>query len=158
MPYDRDLPELGRVGDLLQQVPHLQPLLRGLDEAAGPRRRGLEEAQRRNDLGVAGRADDLVESDALFAQVLRVDLNLELLVTHAPDRDVRHSRHAHQARPHHPPRDHRLLDRRRRLSEASPIIMTLFDEDSGASSVGGFDTLGSACAWVSRSSTSWRAR
>ena len=44
------------------------------------------------------------------------------------------------------------------LSEDRPIISTRFEEDSGCSRVGGLDTFGSACAWVSRSSTSCRAR
>ena len=44
------------------------------------------------------------------------------------------------------------------FSEESPIIRTRFEDDSGCSKVGGLDTLGSACAWVSRSSTSCRAR
>ncbi len=43
-------------------------------------------------------------------------------------------------------------------SDDSPIMSTRLEEDSGCSSVGGFDTRGSACAWARRSCTSWRAR
>ena len=37
-----------------------QPLVRGIDEAAGPRRGGLEEGQGRDPERIAGRADDVV--------------------------------------------------------------------------------------------------
>jgi hypothetical protein len=44
------------------------------------------------------------------------------------------------------------------VSEDSPIIITRLEDDSGWSSVGGFDTRGSACACARRSWTSCRAR
>jgi hypothetical protein len=39
-----------------------------------------------------------------------------------------------------------------------PIMSTRLDDDRGCRSVGGAETFGSACACVSRSWTSWRAR
>ena len=85
-PLDRHLAELLRVRDLVEHVADLEPLLRSLDEAAGAGSRGLQEAQRRDHLRVARRLDDLAQRDVPVAQALRVDLHLELLVAHAPDR------------------------------------------------------------------------
>ena len=45
-----------------------------------------------------------------------------------------------------------------RAEDDMPIMRTRLEVESGCSSMGGFDTFGSAWAWVSRSSTSWRAR
>ena len=89
------------------------------------------------------------QRDVPVAQPLGVDLDLQLLVAHAPDRDVRDAGDAHQARPHRPARDHGLLDRRDSSSEDSAIIITRLDDESGCSIVGGLETFGSACAWVS---------
>jgi hypothetical protein len=44
-PLDRNLGDLGRIGQLLQQVPYLEALLRCLDESAGARGRGFQEAE-----------------------------------------------------------------------------------------------------------------
>ena len=158
VPSTGTLPELLGVGDALEDVADLQPLLRRLDEAAGARRRGLEEAQRRDDLRVAGRRDDLVERHVAVAQALGVDLDLQLLVAHAPDR----RRWRRRGRPSaagasssaRSPTSRSATAR----SEESPIIITRLDDDSGCSIVGGLETFGRACAWVSRSWTSWRAR
>jgi hypothetical protein len=43
--FDRHLPELVGIGELLEDVADLQPLLRGLDESARAGRRGLQEAE-----------------------------------------------------------------------------------------------------------------
>ena len=96
---DGNLAQLRRVGDLLQQVPHLEALLRRLDEPTGAGCRRLEEGQRGDDLGVAGGSNDLAQCHASLTQPLGVDLHLQLLVAHAPDGDVGDSRDAHQARP-----------------------------------------------------------
>ena len=107
---DRHLPELLGVGDLLEQVPHLEPLLRRLDEPAGTRRRGFEEGQGRHDLRVAGGADDLRQGDPVGLQALGIDLDLELLVAHPPDGHVGHPGDAHEAWLDRPPGDDGLLD------------------------------------------------
>ncbi len=41
--------------------------------------------------------------------------------------------------------------------EDSATIITRLVDDSGWIIAGGFETFGSACAWVSRSATTWRA-
>ena len=41
--------------------------------------------------------------------------------------------------------------------DLSPIIATRLTDASGSTMIGGLPTLGSACAWVSRSWTIWRA-
>ena len=108
---DRDLAQVLRAGDVVEDVADREPLGRGLDEATGSGHRSLEIADRRGDLRVAGGADDLVERDVLVAQLLRVNLDLDLLVAHAPDGDVRDTLHAHQAGADRPAGDDRLLDR-----------------------------------------------
>ena len=113
--FDGNLAELLGIGDLVEDVANLQALLRRLDEAAGARNGGLEVAHRGRDLRVAGGADDLAQRDVLLTQPLGADLDLDLLVAHAPDGDVRDARHAHEARPQRPARDDRLLDRRQVL-------------------------------------------
>ena len=45
-----------------------------------------------------------------------------------------------------------------RSSDDSPTIMTRLVEEAAAASPAAVDTFGSACAWVSRSCTIWRAR
>ena len=107
--------ELLGVGDLVEHVADLQALAGRLDEAAGARGRGLEEAQRRHDLGVAGRRMTWLSVTSLSRSRARVDLDLQLLLALAPDRHVGDAGNAHQARPDRPAGDDRLLDRRELL-------------------------------------------
>ena len=65
----------------------------------------LEEAERRDDLGVAGGAMTWSSVTSFSRRRSRVDLDLQLLVAQAPDRDVRDARDAHQPRPHRPARE-----------------------------------------------------
>ena len=95
-----------------QHVPDADALVRGLDEAARTRDRGLEEAERRIPQRVAGRPDDLTQRTPVVAQLLGVDAHLQLALALAPDRHVRHTRNAQQARPDRPAGEHRHLDQR----------------------------------------------
>ena len=96
---DGHLAELRRVGELLEDVAHLQPLLRGLDEAAGAGGRGLEEAQRRHDLRVAGGPDHLAEGDVLRRRSCSGSTcTWSCWSRMPPDRHVRDARDAHQPR------------------------------------------------------------
>ena len=61
-------------GDVL----HAEALVRGVDEAPGPGRRSLEERERREPQGVAGRVDDLAEGHAAFVELEGVDEHLQL--------------------------------------------------------------------------------
>ena len=65
---DRDLGELLGRRDRADVV-DAEPLVRGVDEAAGAGRRGLEEAQRGDPERVAGGLDHLLQRDAGFAAV-----------------------------------------------------------------------------------------
>jgi hypothetical protein len=98
----------GDGGDVLDP----EPLVGGVDEAAGAWRRGFGEAERRHPQRVRGALDDLVERDPLASQPPRIDLDLELPLALTPDGHVRHARHAHEARPDLPARQHRHVDQR----------------------------------------------
>jgi hypothetical protein len=111
---DRDVRQGGRRRQPVEHVADLQALGRRLDEAAGSRGRRLQERERRDELGVARRRDDLVERDVLLAQAPRVDLHLQLLIALTPDRDVRDAADAEQPRPDRPASEDALLDRRER--------------------------------------------
>ena len=94
----------GRVGDRhgrevlrraeRQHRADLDPLVGPVEEAAGPRRRALEVGERRDELRVARRVDDLLQRDVLRRELRRVDLDLDLAVLLAEDRDVRDARDA----------------------------------------------------------------
>jgi hypothetical protein len=111
---DRDQRELLGRGDGLL-VEDMEPLIHGIDEPAGPRRGGLQEAERRHLQGIPSGPDDLVERDVLIRQPLRVHQHLQLPIPEAPDRHVRHAVDAQQTRDDHPPSEHRHLDRRQPL-------------------------------------------
>ena len=108
---DRDLREVVRLAEG-QHVPDAEALVGAVDEAPGPRGRGVEEGQWRHELRVAGRLDDLPQRDVAIAQARRIDLDLQLAVAVPPDGDVRHAREAHEARPDRPPGEDGELDRR----------------------------------------------
>ena len=122
-----------------------------------PGRRGLEEAERRDELRVAGRPDDPVQRDVLVAQALGVDEHLQLPVALAEDGHVGDALDAEQARADRPAREHRGLDLRHALAARGRSSACGSAEDSGCSIWGGCDTFGFACACVSCSWTSWRA-
>ena len=109
-------PSIGHRGELLgvddrRLVLNGQTLVRGLDEATGARSRGFEVGQRRDPQRVAGGLDDLVEADVVFGERRRVDLDLELTLPLAEDRDVRHAVDAEEVRSQRPPSEHAQLDR-----------------------------------------------
>src|SRR4051794_33800262 len=66
---DRDVAELVGAGDR-RDVLDADPLVRGLDEAAGAGRGGLHEAQRGDPQRVAGRLDQLGQGDVVALQPL----------------------------------------------------------------------------------------
>ena len=85
-PLDRDAGP-GRPACVIgEDVLDAEPLVRRLDESARARGRRLDEAQRRHPQRVAGRLDHLRQGDVAGAQLLRVDLDLQLAVPLAPDR------------------------------------------------------------------------
>ena len=149
---DRHLAELLRVGDLVEHVADLQPLLRRLDEPAGARRR-------------APRGSSAATTTCALPAVAMTWLSVTFL-----SRSVLAGRPGPGAagracpRPRRSPRPARpsgaAASVQRAItdfsigessSEDSPIIITRLDDDSGCSIVGAFETFGSACAWVSRS-------
>ena len=135
----------------------VDPLVGPVEEAAGAGRGALEVGERRDELRVAGRVDDLLERDVRGGELGRVDLDLDLAVLLAEDRDIRDARNAGQARLDDPPREIGELEPDSSFVEFSPISSARLVEDSGWISSGGLLTAGSENEFVSRSSTSWRA-
>ena len=80
---------------------------------------------------------DLVERDAVLGQPLGIDLDLDLLEPLAPDRHVRDTGHAQEARADRPVGDHRQVDQRDRPSDDSPIFITRLVAESGCIMNGG---------------------
>ena len=93
---DRHLGQVFRRRDG-QDVPDAEPLIRSLDPPAGTRGRRFQKAQRRRPQSVAGGFDDLHERHAFGSQLVRIHLHLQLPLTPAPDRHVRHAGHTQQA-------------------------------------------------------------
>jgi hypothetical protein len=109
----------GNAGELLRGadrgvVLDGKALVAGLDEAAGSRRRGLDERQGRDPQGVPRGLDDLGQRHLLALQLGRVDPHLELAVTLPEDRDVRHAGDAHELGPDAPAGEHGQVDRAHR--------------------------------------------
>ena len=57
----------------------------------------------------------VVDREVVGAQPIGIDQHLQLAIALPPDRDVRHTRNRHQARPHRPLRQRRQLDLRELL-------------------------------------------
>ena len=69
---DRDARQVLRGGDG-QDVLDAEPLIGGIDPAAGPGEGGIQEGQGRHPQGVAGRLDDLFQGHLLLLQLLGID-------------------------------------------------------------------------------------
>ncbi len=106
---DRHLGQVFRRRDG-QDMSNAEPLIRGLDPPAGAGCRGLQEAQWRRPQGVASGFDDLHQRHAVISQLFRIHLHLQLPLTPAPDRHVRHAGHTQQARLDRPASEHRHVD------------------------------------------------
>ena len=89
----------------------VNPLVGPVEEAARSGRGALKVGERRDELCVAGRVDDLLQGDVRGGEFGRVDLDLELAVLLTEDRDIRDAGDAGQARLEHPPREIGELDR-----------------------------------------------
>jgi hypothetical protein len=85
--FYRDVGELVRRSDGLD-VLHAEPLVGSLDEPACPRCGRLDKAQGGHPERVTGRLDELGQCDLPGLQALRIHLDLQLSITHAPHRDV----------------------------------------------------------------------
>ena len=152
---DPNASEVGR-RDERRDVLDGQPLILRVDEPAGSGRGSLDEAQRRDPERVAGGLDDLPQGDLTIAELLRVDLHLELPIAVTPDRDV--------ATPETPSTAARSSSAPARttgsetVSLESETIMTRFVDESGWSICEGRETPDSA-TWDSatRSATTCRA-
>ena len=112
---DGHLPELGRVGDALEDVAHLHALLRRLDEPARAGRRGLRKLS-----GETAWALPVVATTWSSVTPRSRRRSGSTCTCSSWSRmpqigDVRDAGHAHQARADRPARDHRLLDRREAL-------------------------------------------
>ena len=85
--------DLAQVARLLdgQDVPDSEPLIGRLNPSAGAWRRGFEIAEWRRPQRVAGGLDNLRQRHLLIPQVCRIDLDLQLPLALAPDRDVGHA-------------------------------------------------------------------
>ena len=143
VPSTGTLPSCVGVGDLLEHVADLQALLRRLDEAAGARRRGLQEAERRDRparcpavsttwLSVTFLSRSRSGSTCTWSCWSRMP---QIATFATPGTPISRGRTVQRA----------ITDCSIGESsfEDSPIISTRLDEDSGGSSVGGFETFGS---------------
>ena len=109
---DRHLGEVLRRDDR-EDVPDVEPLVRSVDESAGADLAGVRPADEASDVEVLGRL--LLkrdQRDVVGAQPLRIGLHLVLVEALAPDRDVRHARHAQQPGPDLPVSDQGQVDER----------------------------------------------
>ena len=109
LPLDRHLAEVVRRHDR-EDVTDAEPLIGGLDEPPGADDRPIREPQEPCVQGVRGAVHHLQEGHAVLLQFLRVHVNLHLLQPLAPDRYVRDTGNAKQARPDLPVGDRRHLD------------------------------------------------
>ena len=88
----------------------------------------------------------------------RVDLHLELLLALTPDRDVGDARDAHQRGPDRPAGEHAEVDERLGPPTTARSSSPGSSTTAAGASAAACETFGRACAWVSRSFTTWRAR
>ena len=109
-PADRDRSQVPRRAQR-QHRPDVQTLVGAVQEAPGSGRRALQITERRDQLRVARRVDDLLQRHVVGRQPRRIDLHLDLPVPLAEDRDIGHAGHPQEARLDDPAREVGQLER-----------------------------------------------
>ena len=155
---DRDLREVLGVADRAG-VLHAEALVGRVDEAAGARRRRLEEGQRRDPQRVAGGLMTCSRVTSLSRSRSGSTCTWSWRSRWPQIDDVRHARHAQQPRAGSSSGPARDLDRRQLLRRRATIIMHPARRRQRLEHLRRLATRSAArAAWVRRSCTTWRAR
>src|SRR5437879_6211863 len=92
-----------------QDVAESEPLIRGIDEPLGLQLGVFGIGQGRKLQRFGDRLLDVIESQVVHTQPIRIDQHRQQLDPLAPDRHVRHARHLHQAELDRPVGHHRKI-------------------------------------------------